>query len=350
MMNYTRNERNYIDFSRKTLALLFILILSFSFVSCKNEGAGNVAQQQSVYDRVVKTGTIRASYASYPPYCIKDPNTGKLTGMLVEVIEEAAKRLNLKVAWVEEVGWGAIFEGLNSDRHDIFGAGIWRNASRGKVGDFTRPLLFNAIKVYGRPDETRFKSLESINEDSVKISTLDGAIEDVIAKSDYPKANRVSVSQLNPWTDVLMNITSKKADLTFAEPVAVNLYLAKNPGTLKDLFPGHPVRIFALAYAFKLGEPKFKAMIDATLEEMQNDGSIENIVRKYEKVPGEYYRVALPYQDTNAESFKISDAQIKTIRDSVLQEIHNENTKVVPTVKTTKYNDNTSIPLVTNSG
>ena len=271
------------------------LVVCLTATSCTKNDITNRGQQESVYDRVLKTGTIRASYASYPPYCIKDPNTGKLSGIFVEVLEEAGKRLDLKVNWVEEVGWGAIFEGLNSDRHDIFGAGIWRNSSRGKVGDFSRSLFYNVIKVYGRPDETRFSTLEAINNNTVRISTLDGAIEDVIAKSDYPLATRISVPQLNPWSDVLLNITSKKADLTFAGPSVVNLYLEKNPGTLKDLFPNQPIRVFANTFAFKLGEPKFKAMLDAALEEIQNDGTLERILHKYEKVPGEFYRVAPPY-------------------------------------------------------
>jgi ABC-type amino acid transport substrate-binding protein len=250
----------------------------------------------SVYDRVIQSGVIRASYANYPPYCIKDPNTGKMSGLYVDTLEEAARRLGLKVEWTEEVGWGAIFEGLNSDRHDIFGAGIWRNASRSKVGDFSRPLIYNVIKVWGRADEKRFRDWSKINSHEVRISTLDGAIEDVIAKSDFPNAARTSVPQLSPWTDVLLNITSKKADVTFAEPAAVNLFLDKNPGALIDLAPDKPLRVFANAYAFKLGEEKFKAMLNGALDEIIYDGTLDKIIAKYERHPGEFYRVAKPYE------------------------------------------------------
>ena len=196
----------------------------------------------------------------------------------------------------EEVGWGAIFEGLNSDRHDVFGAGVWRNSTRGKVGDFSEPLFYNVIKVYGRADEDRFASLGDINQPGVRISSVDGAIEDVIAKSDFPKAQQVSVSQLNPWSDVLLNITTNKADVTFAEPAAVNLFLDKNPGTLRDLLPAQPVRVFGNTYAFKLGEPAFKSMLNAALEEIRNDGTLENILKRYERFPGEYLRVANRYK------------------------------------------------------
>jgi len=282
------------------LCMLFLSALLIFNVACTkgDNSTAKVAGGESLYDQVIRTGVIRASYADYPPYCIKDPKTKQLSGIMVDALNEAAKRLQLKVNWTEEVGWGTIFEGLNSNRYDIFGAGVWQNASRGKVSDFTRPMFYNVIKLYGRINEKRFStSLEELNNPSVRISTQDGAMDDLIAKSDFPKATKMSLTQLNPWTDVLLNITSGKADVTFAEPGAVNLFLEKNPGTLKELMPDRPLRCFGTCFAFKLGEVKFKTMLDSALEEMINDGTFERIIREYEKKPGELYRTAKPYQE-----------------------------------------------------
>ena len=294
---FNRQRRGFVA----GLVGLALVAVSMGVSSCSERPNGQATSQQSVHARVIKSGTIRASYADYPPYAIKDAKNGQLSGIYVDTLNEIGKRLNLKVVWAEEVGWGAIFESLNSNRVDIFGAGIWRNSTRGKVGDFSLPVIYNVIKVFGRPDGRTVTDLSEINRPDVKIATLDGAIEDVIAKSDFPSAQRVSIPQLNPWSDVLLNITSKKADLTFAEPAAVNLYLEKNPGTLKPLLDGKSVRVFANAYAFKLGEPEFKAMIDSAIQEMQNDGTIERIIRKYEKHPGEFLRVAPGYVEAPVE-------------------------------------------------
>jgi len=279
---------------RPLLALGAVAMLVIPLAGCMRSDTGS-AHRETVYERVIRTGTIRASYANYPPYCIKDANTGKLSGIFVDVLEEVSQRLKLKIDWVEEVGFGTIFEGLNSNREDIFGAGVWRNSTRGKVGDFSDPLFFNVINVYGRSDESRFSSLSQLDDPAVKVATQDGAIDDIIAKSDFPKANRVSVPQLNPWSDVLLNITTRKADLTFAEPAVINLYEEKNPGTLKQLIAGKPVRVFANTYALKMDEPSFKAMINSALAEIAADGTLEKILARYEKHPGEFYRLAPPY-------------------------------------------------------
>ncbi len=50
---------------------------------------------QSTYDRVIQSGKIRCGYIVYPPGCIKDPNTGKLSGIGIDTIELVAKKTGL---------------------------------------------------------------------------------------------------------------------------------------------------------------------------------------------------------------------------------------------------------------
>lgn len=270
-------------YSAKAGFLLLVLATSLLLAGCGRE-------ESSVYDRVQAAGEIRASYIIVPPYFIQDANTEEISGIFAETLNEVGKRLNLKINWVEPVGWGEIFQGLNSDRHDIFGAGLWKNDERSKVGDFSAPLFCNPIKAYGRPDERRFNTRADINRPGVRISVQDGSAESHIATSDYPKAQQVSITQLNPWTDVLLNIISGKADLTFAESSSAYRFLDKNPGTLKDLLPKEYIRLFANAYAFKRNEPEFKKMLNVALEELRKDGTLETIVSKYENGPGEFVR------------------------------------------------------------
>ncbi len=254
-----------------------------------------IQKQETLFQRTLRTGTIRCSYIAYPPYCVKDPNTGKMTGIFVEVMEEIGRKLEMKIDWVEEVGWGTIFEGLDSGRYDVHGSGLWQNSSRGKKGYFSVPLFYNAIRVWVRADDNRFKSLADLNSPDVRISVQDGAIEDIIARTDFPQAQRVSIPQINPWSENLLNITAKKADVTFAELGVITPFLEKNPGTLRELEIGHPIRVFANSYPFKMGEADFKAMIDSAIMELISEGTIDRILKEYEKVPGEHLRVAVPY-------------------------------------------------------
>ena len=277
-------------------ALVALGLGTFVQMGCNQTQSPVQEQQESLYEKVLRTGKIRCSYAAYPPYCIKDPNTGNMSGIFVEVLEKIGKKLELDIEWVEEVGWGTISEGLESGRHDVFGAGLWRNSTRAKRGYFSKPLFYNGIRIWVRADETRIKTLEDINSPNIRLTVQDGAMDDIIARTDFPKAKKVSISQLNPWSDNLLNTISGKADVSFSELGPISEFLKKNPGTLKEVRVGRPIRVFATSYAFKIGEDEFKAMIDAAIDELATEGTIERILRKHEKAPGELLRVAPPYQ------------------------------------------------------
>ncbi len=263
--------------------------------------SGSGAIQSSVFDRVARSGTLRCGYIVYPPYCLKDPNTKRLSGVFVEAMEAAGKKLGWKIVWAREVGYGTLFEELAANKIDVFAGGLWANAQRAKAGEFTQPLFYNVIKVYGRTNETRFQhSLDEINSPSVTIATLDGAMEDLIAKEDFPKAKCLSLPQLSDFSQNLVNITTKKADLTFAEPVIVDIFLKNNPHSLKALEGDKPIRVFGNCYVVKAGETRLRDVLNITMQELINSGQIEKILKKYEPAPGAFYRVAPPYQVPHA--------------------------------------------------
>src|SRR5438270_6559114 len=87
--------------------------------SCTQIGGNSNPAVGSLYDHVVSSGKLRCGYVIYNPGCIKDPNTGKLSGIGVEAMEIVAKKLGLRLEWTEEVGWGTMIEGLQSGRYDI---------------------------------------------------------------------------------------------------------------------------------------------------------------------------------------------------------------------------------------
>ncbi|MCB1551812.1 MAG: ABC transporter substrate-binding protein, partial [Alphaproteobacteria bacterium] len=69
------------------------------------------AGTEKAYDRVVESGVIRCGYGISPPVMVKDPNTGVMSGLDVEIWNEIGKELGLKIEWAEEAGWGNFIEG-----------------------------------------------------------------------------------------------------------------------------------------------------------------------------------------------------------------------------------------------
>jgi polar amino acid transport system substrate-binding protein len=249
----------------------------------------------SDFQKVMASGTLRVGYVAYPPYIIKDPNTGQLSGIFYDLTNQLASQLALKVEWVEGAGYGTIFTDLDSNRYDVYGGGIWANSTRSKVGYFTIAAFYNSVNAYARTNDHRFdNNLAAINDPSVKISAMDGELGDVIAKADYPKAQEVSLPQSSPFDQLPLQVITNKADVAFLQPDAVAGFLKANPNTLREVSV-QPLRLYGNTYAVKLGDTELQNMLDVALQEAINNGTVAKIVAKYQSVNNAYLLPATPY-------------------------------------------------------
>ncbi|WP_197064862.1 substrate-binding periplasmic protein [Leptolyngbya sp. KIOST-1] len=255
------------------------------------------ANEASTYDRVLESGKIRAAYIVYPPGSFKDPNTGELSGVFIDALNQAGEDLELEVEWTEEVAWGTMIEGLLSDRYDIVGNGIWETPSRGKVVDFTIPLFYSGLGVYVRSDENRFNNdIKAANSSDVKIAIIDGEISELVAKTKFPKAETVSLGQISDVSQMMLNVSQGKADVAVIEPYIGYEFLQQNPGTLKNAAQDQPIAVFGNSMMFKNNQPKFESMLNTALQSQLNGGNIASLMEKYIPEDGLMYPVAFPYR------------------------------------------------------
>src|SRR5688572_14133278 len=172
------------------------------------------AEKESVYDRVMRTGTIRCGY-TVTEAVQKDPNTGKIHGLVPEIVEEAARVLDLKEEWVEEFTWANFTEVLRSGRGDALCINLWGDAVGAKFMLYSVPFHFSGVGAFVRADDTRFdgSGFEKLNSPDVRVSTMDGEMSGIIAAQDFPKAKPVSITQLGDSSQLLLELTHNKADV-----------------------------------------------------------------------------------------------------------------------------------------
>lgn len=260
--------------------------------------AAFAVEQESVYDRVIRTGIFRCGYGVWEPIMMKDPNTGALSGIFYDYMNALGKNLNLKIEWVEETDWATFGQSLDSGRIDGFCLGIWPSGSRARTTDFTTPIYYNPFRVYVRADDARFDhALDKINDEAITISRLDGDSAGAIAELDYPNAKILASPQMAGSISPMVNVTEGKADVSFIDAASLASYMAKNPGKLKVVPGGEVIRSFGSTIAIKRNEYPLKTLLDTATDELMQAGVIEKILVKYEKYPGTLLRVAKPYME-----------------------------------------------------
>jgi ABC-type amino acid transport substrate-binding protein len=271
--------------SASVFAALFILFA----LSC-----GAQAKEPTLLDKVIAKKEIRCGYIPWPPGTIKDPNTGKISGVLTDIIEKIAANAGLKVVWAEEATYGTAIEGFKTKRYDMICSSVWPNASRDLYASFAKPLNFSVTEAFVRTDETRIKKLEDINAPGVTISTIDGEAAETVARSDFPQAKTTGLPAMSDYGQLYTEMLSKKSDVVFHDLVSAHDFMAKNPGKIKRLAPGKPLRVYPNSYMVPKGEEEFRDFLNLSIEELINSGYVAQVMKKYKMDEGTY-PVALPY-------------------------------------------------------
>lgn len=273
------------------LAALISLGVSYGVASSVKTPSGNKPSSETVYDRVIRTGVIRCGYTPYSVGLIKDPNTGKLSGIYYDIVQELAKNLSLKIDYTEEVGWGEQIASLDADRFDMMCSPTSLNSGRARAADFSLPLYYSPVVIWARADDPRFDGdMKALDDPAVKISTLDGEQTTVFARNFFPRAQAIALPQMTPFSDLMMQVTTGKADVTFAEPFAAYEFMETNGKTLRQVKMAKPLVIVPNIILMKRDQFAFKAMIDNGLRELFNTGFIDRAIDKYEKYPNSYVR------------------------------------------------------------
>ncbi len=273
-----------------------VAVVSILLFGLQMKDGGPANRGQNLYSKIWASGTIRAAYAVGAPLFVIDPKTNEKSGIFFEAVTKAAEKLNLKVNWSEEVGYGEMIEGLNAGRYDLVGSGVWINGARGKDADFTIPLYYDAVLPYVRNSDTRFdKDISILNAPEFKISIMDGEMGATIAKTDFPKAKTESIPQNSDFTLLTLNVINNKADVVFLSVGHARLFQLANPGKIRAVNPGKPVRLFGNALMLPKGADDLRLSLDYAFLEMLNNGEVDPILNKYEAAPGSFYRRALPY-------------------------------------------------------
>lgn len=281
---------------KKKTNVLALFLLAILFISCnKANNSNNIGQTKSLYESILESGKIRVGYISYPPSFVVNPD-GSLSGIFYEVIEKIGENLGLEIEYVEEVTWDGMTEAIRTGRVDMVCTGIWPTSQRGKRVDFVNPLFYSVVKAYTFAENYKFdNNLSAINSPDVGIASIDGEMTSIIAELDFPKAKRVDLTQIIGVSQLLLEVKSKKADVTFVEPIIALEFMDKNPNSIREVEGVKVLRVFPNSMMVPKGQEDFKSTLNIATNELLNNGFVDNVIDKYEKYPNSYKRVQVPY-------------------------------------------------------
>jgi polar amino acid transport system substrate-binding protein len=165
------------------------------------------------------------------PYFNKDLASGNWSGMCIEMANDIAKLLDVKLEYTESTYGNSILD-LQSNKIDL-GFALNPTPQRALVVDFTNPVFphpFGAMLRKG----LEAKTWADINKPEVKIAVDVGSANETVARRFAPNA---TITSLKSRDEVMLQMASGRVDCVVNALVLGLTAIAKNPnlGTYKLL-------------------------------------------------------------------------------------------------------------------
>lgn len=244
---------------------IFILLCLTSLLSLNSHAK---------WSEVKKKKTIRiATEGAFAPF---NYFKGKeLTGFEVEIGNEIAKTLNLKVEWVT-LPFESLLIGLGQDRFDLVIASHGITEKRAKSVDFTHPHYCTGGIILTREDGPTKKAQLSGKKLGVQVGTsyfeelqkLGKALEPLPQIQSFPKD-----------TDVLTALMLGRLDAMVTDRFVAQSALEKHKN--KNLQLGEMLFIEKVGMAAPKGDAETVAAINGALTQILGNGTYEKLSLKY---------------------------------------------------------------------
>lgn len=275
---------------KKTLALLLavVMISALALAGCtgsseKSSDTASKADQSKTAATVSEDGskTFTVGFdAEFAPYGYKDKKTGEYTGFDLDLAQEVCDRLGWKLE-KRPIDWDSKDMELDSGTISCIWNGFTMN---GREDDYTWsvPYIDNTQVVVVKKDSD-IQSLDDLSGKTVAVQTDSSALA-ALTDDDATDANKKlaasfkDLQQVGDYNSALMNLEAGAVDAVCMDIGVANYHINNNKNKYKLL--DDQISSEQYAIGFKKGNTALKDIVEKTLLEMYDDGTVEKIASK----------------------------------------------------------------------
>ena len=253
------------------LKKILVLVLAISLL-----GVFAACEQESALSRIEENGKlVIGTTADYPPFEFHKIIDGEdqIVGFDIEIAKLIAEELDVDLEIVD-MKFDGLLAALVTDDIDMVIAGMVADEKRAKTVDFSIPYYQGQHRMVIRAeDKDIYKEPEDLvgkNVGAQKATTQEEVVLDKYSESDY-----VGLSKI---TDLVLELQNNKVDaILLVEPVA-KAYVDQND----DLFMAEMIiaQEDGVSVAINKGNEDFLEVIDELLQELIDDGTLEELIRE----------------------------------------------------------------------
>lgn len=265
---------------KKEYLILGIAIIAIILAITSNFGNNTVVYEKgSTFDKILHEDKMEVCYISWPPSIIKDPNTGEISGFMIDIINEISKDSDIKIEYIEST-WGGFPADLKTGRCDAVIAGIYPTIKRSTSISFTEPFFFAGNGGVIKKGDTRFKDENDLNKKNIKIAVIQGEFGQIYAKKNFPNAQLIVLEQSSDNTAPLVAVTSEQADVGLIMSDVTSEYVKIHP-EVDLLFDGKPYTTTPISWAVRKKDQQLLNFLNNGITYLKATGFLDASTKKY---------------------------------------------------------------------
>lgn len=237
-------------------------------------GGAQPSEAQSTLQAVKSRGAMIAGVRyDTPPFGYVDAS-GKNIGIDVEIGEEIARRLGVKLELSQVTGQSRI-PTLNSGKIDLLLAALTHTREREKAIDFSITYLHDGLGVLVQKD-SGIRELKDL--DGKSISTVQGTTITAPLKKVAPQARVVEYPE---YPQAFLALRQGLTDAMVADTIVLDKFMQQEASL--EILPKY-LSPEPIAIGIRKNDSEWRNTLNGLLIDMVNDGTWDRIVKKYVSV------------------------------------------------------------------
>jgi polar amino acid transport system substrate-binding protein len=248
-------------------------------------------------------GVLRVgSQQTFPPVEFREPGKTEVTGASADLLAEVARRLNLKLEYIQSE-YAGLISGVEADRFDVASGGISDTEEREQKLDFVNymqsggsilVLSANTDKLT-TIDDFCGKGVATMLGGRVIMTAVEAASERCTKAGKQP----IRAEQLPTAPDSRMQLDLKRVDGYIGDFPALAYMGAQFPGRYKIVGGNYILTPYVTSWGFGKNKPGLRDAVQKATQSMADDGAYKKILDKWNLAGG-----ALPAISINLPSSK----------------------------------------------
>lgn len=226
---------------------------------------------------VLESNELKVATSIYPPVDFYEEDGKTLTGFDHALMEEAAKRLGVRISW-NVIDFAAIIPGIQSGQYD-FATDLNDTLEREKVVDFVAEFRDGTSILVAQGNPAGLSDLASLCGKTVVV-TKGSTQVDLIEEQNKTCDSEIETLQVPDDPDAMLTMRSGRADAYLVNTLAGSYAVNSGDATAFEILEGVYDEVYA-GLAFPKESTELRDAMNAALQSLIDDGFYEEVMLKY---------------------------------------------------------------------